>query len=1071
MLDSESEEPVPGQQEPEDAEIRPRRSRRWRVLGVLGGISLVALGIVWTQRVQIADRIIAGQLRGYDLPATYKIESAGPRQEVLTNIVIGDPRRPDMTIERAEVYIEPTFGLPAIGRVKLVRPRLYGTYRDAKASFGVLDKLLFAKSTRPPGLPDLNLELVDARARFDSDFGVIGIKAEGRGNLKDGFKGLVAAVAPSLSGSGCSGQGLSLYGNVDTADGKAHFTGPLRSASLGCPDQGLTLASASAALDVTATAAFDGLSGKLGLTSGALGWDGARVQGLAGGGDFTLRAGDVTARYRLEGRGLASSALGAERMLVEGMVRSRDRFARLESEGTLEGHAVAPGKGLDTALGGLVESGKGTLLAPLAAQFRQGLAREAPGSRLAASYTLRQGGQLATLVIPSAVLTGRSGVDLVRLTRTEVMLGGRTGPRLWGNVVTGGPGIPSIEGRIERQGAGRATARLRMAEYRAGDARLALPELVLVQESGGAIGFSGRAELSGPLPGGRIDSLVVPIDGIWSQGAGLAAWRRCTPLRFAAFKVASLQLDRRELTVCPGREGAILRSDARGLRIAGGTAGFALGGRLGATPIQLTSGPAGFAWPGVLAMQEVGVRLGDPAAPTTLQIAQLKGSLGSAMQGTFSGAEFRMAAVPLDVLDGAGNWRFAGGKLDLAGATLRVEDRQVDDRFRPLVARDASLSFAGNSLTALALLREPKSDRPIVETRIVHDTATSAGRADLFVPGIVFDRQLQPDTLSTLALGVIANARGTLTGTGEIAWNAARVTSKGRFSTDGLDFAAAFGPVKGTRGTVVFTDLIGLVTAPDQRLKIASINPGIEVVDGEVSFALEGNGVLAVNGAKWPFVDGTLELLPTRMVFGAAEVRRYTLRLQGADAAKFVQQLDLGNLTANGVFDGDLPLVFDENGGRIEGGMLASRPGGGNLSYVGELTYKDLSPMGNFAFQTLRSIDYRKMTIGMDGPLEGELVTRVKLTGVTQGVGAKRNFITRRFAKLPIQFNINIRAPFQKLIGSYKSIYDPTYIRDPRTLGLIDALGRAAVPPGTPGRNPDPPKAGDIQPPVTRDRP
>ena len=119
----------------------------------------------------------------------------------------------------------------------------------------------------------------------------------------------------------------------------------------------------------------------------------------------------------------------------------------------------------------------------------------------------------------------------------------------------------------------------------------------------------------------------------------------------------------------------------------------------------------------------------------------------------------------------------------------------------------------------------------------------------------------------------------------------------------------------------------------------------------------------------------------------------------------------------------------------------------------------------------LRSIDYRKMTIGMDGSLEGELVTRVKLTGVTQGVGAKRNFITRRFAKLPIQFNINIRAPFQKLIGSYKSIYDPTYIRDPRTLGLIDAQGRAAVPPGTPGRNPDPPKTGNIQPPVTRDRP
>ena len=127
--------------------------------------------------------------------------------------------------------------------------------------------------------------------------------------------------------------------------------------------------------------------------------------------------------------------------------------------------------------------------------------------------------------------------------------------------------------------------------------------------------------------------------------------------------------------------------------------------------------------------------------------------------------------------------------------------------------------------------------------------------------------------------------------------------------------------------------------------------------------------------------------------------------------------------------------------------------------------------MGNFAFQTLRSIDYRKMTIGMDGSLEGELVTRVKLTGVTQGVGAKRNFITRRFAKLPIQFNINIRAPFQKLIGSYKSIYDPTFIRDPRSLGLVDGAGRPVNREKPPAPPSTPRKTGDIQPPVSRDRP
>ncbi|MDG2002703.1 MAG: hypothetical protein P8J20_05165, partial [Novosphingobium sp.] len=63
-----------------------------------------------------------------------------------------------------------------------------------------------------------------------------------------------------------------------------------------------------------------------------------------------------------------------------------------------------------------------------------------------------------------------------------------------------------------------------------------------------------------------------------------------------------------------------------------------------------------------------------------------------------------------------------------------------------------------------------------------------------------------------------------------IDWNEEAITSSGQATTDSLDFAAAFGPVDGLSGTVVFTDLLGLVTAPNQQLNIAAINPGIEVI-------------------------------------------------------------------------------------------------------------------------------------------------------------------------------------------------------------------------------------------------
>jgi hypothetical protein len=135
---------------------------------------------------------------------------------------------------------------------------------------------------------------------------------------------------------------------------------------------------------------------------------------------------------------------------------------------------------------------------------------------------------------------------------------------------------------------------------------------------------------------------------------------------------------------------------------------------------------------------------------------------------------------------------------------------------------------------------------------------------------------------------------------------------------------------------------------------------------------------------------------------------------------------------------------------------------------VGALTYKDLSPMANFAFDALKSLDYREMTVGMEGSLAGEIVTRVQLLGIRQGVAAKRNFLTRKIARLPIQFNINLRAPFLQLAGAFRSLYDPAYVADPRDLNLIDAQGRpiarpSPVPPSPAATPPVAPR--DIQPP------
>ena len=1041
-------------EELQDLASAPRRRRGWRMVGVLAAVLAVILFGAWLARERIAHKVINDRLENLGLPATYKIQKIGTTREILTDIVIGDPAHPDLTVERAEVRIVPTFGLPTIGRVTLLRPRLFGRIAQGKISFGSLDKVLFANKGGPKGLPDFDLTLIDGRARIDSAAGSLGLKAEGSGNLRGGFAGTLAAIAPTLTLGACRVQRLTAYGKVSVASAAPKFDGPMRLQALDCPRSRLALRNANLQLIATLGTAFDSAHGSYALASGTLGFKDNQLASANGTGEFSWVSGDLTVGYKLKGQGLAAGGIKADAVALEGAARSHDRMASFSSEGVLGASGVSPGHGLEVTLAGIEKSGAGTLMEPLAAQLRGALAWAAQHSSLSATFQLRQSGQLTNLVVPEALWRGGNGARLAALSRVTVTLGGQGGMQLAGNLVTDGPGLPHIEGRFERRGGGGALASLVLAPYRAGDSMVALPELKLVQLPGGAIGFAGRALVTGALPGGKVDSLVLPIEGNWSSGGGLAALRRCTLLSFNRFKIANLTLASQSLTLCPGPEGAILKSDARGTRLSAGTSGLALTGTLGSTAIRLRSGAVGMAWPGALVARNIDVSLGPVNFPTTLKIALLNATLGKIIMGKFAGTELKLNAVPLDVLDAAGSWRFANKEFTVQGASLTVKDRLKEARFYPLVARGATLSLHSTTFVANALLREPKSDRLVTEARIVHDLDTASGHADLLVPGILFDRGLQPDTLTYLSQGVIALAKGTVYGQGRIDWNRKGVVSTGDFATDKLDFAAQFGPVKGAHGTVHFNDLLALVTAPNQTLHVASINPGIEVNDGDVSFQLEPGHLLVVNGAKWPFIDGSLELLPTRFVLGGADVRHFTIKVNALNLAKFVQRIGLGNVSANGIFDGELPLVFDQNGGRIENGILVSRAPGGNLSYIGELTYKDLSPMGNFAFQALRSLNFKHMEIGLQGRLDGEIVSKMRIDGVSQGQGAKRNFITQRFAKLPIRFNINIRGPFHQLITSFKSLYDPTYVKDPRSLGLI---GPVSPVPGASQPGPVPP--------------
>lgn len=1018
------------------------RRKRWAIPSVLLALIIAAGIAAWFSRESIVDDIIRDQLEANDIPATYTIERVGGRTQVLSNVVLGNPDAPDFTAERIIVRLRHRLGVPEIGGITLVEPRIYGTLRDNKLSFGSLDSLIFAPSDEPSGLPNLNVAVRDGRGLIESEYGPIGIKIAGSGLVSHGWEGNLAAIAPTLRLPGCEAGRTSAYGRITTTSGEPKFSGPVRMASLDCEELALNLSDYAMDLTVAADARLANPSLEARLEGGRTRYAENSVVALLGTVRAQVRDELTTARFSLAARGVETPQSLAAVLTAEGQLRASNGFERVQIESNLEGNGLRLGRDLIATVETLARTGEGTLIAPLTRKMANALQAETRGSALSADLRLRVDPNGYSLLAPKAELRGGSGARLVSLSRVEIAARGNEMPRIAGNIATGGANMPRVSGRMERGGSGGSIFRLAMERYDAGDSSLAVPQMVIAQSSDGALGFSGKVLASGPLPGGSATNLLMPVDGRYDNGQ-LAMWRSCADVRFDRLELANLAFEKRGLTLCPPRGRPIFSSGPGGIRIAAGAPSLDLEGYLGETPVRLASGPIGFAYPGVMTARSIDVSLGPPATASRFRVSGIEARLGNEIAGTFTGADVALAAVPMNLDEANGRWRFANGELTIDGADFTLVDREDPPRFEPLIARGATLTLADNVIDARAEMRHPASDRLVTIVDIRHNLGNGAGYADLDVPGLQFDSSLQPDRLSRLALGVIANADGIVTGTGRIAWASdGTITSTGKFSSEDLDFAAAFGPVRGASGTVEFIDLLNLTTAPGQKIRVASVNPGVEVLDGEIVFELRNGELLAVSGGTWPFMGGQLILREVDLNIGISEQRRYIFEIVGLDAAAFVAQMELENISATGLFDGTVPIVFDAEGnGRIDTGVLISRPPGGNISYVGDLTYEDLSPIANFAFDALKSLDYTQMRVIMEGPLTGEIVTRVRFDGVSQGEGAESNFITKRLAALPLQFRINIKAQFYQLLTSLKSLYDPAAVRDPRELGLLSDDG------------------------------
>ena len=1017
----------------EEGVVLIRRGPRWgRIAGFVAlGILLLLLAaiiIVWAERRSIATHYLKGEFQRRGVTATYHLDRVGLRTQEVHDLVIGDPKRPDLTARHAIIQMRLKWnGSFEVYRVYARGVRLRGRLVNSKVSWGEIDKLLPPPSNKPFQLPNFALDIADSSIALATPFGPVGVALQGNGMLSGGFKGRAALNSPRLVPGRCAANNLKANVAVAVVARRPRVDGPVTLASLACPSSRFIVVTPRFDAKASFNEAFTSVdgSGRMAISTLTAGANG--LAAFAGELTYKGRLTDVHGDVKLSAQRSRLATIYADRTRLIGGYRLGIRAGTF----TMLGRFAADSAALDPSmLAGVTQplaAAAKTPIGPVAANIAKAISRTARNFNAA--------GDIRLVNFPGGGGARITSADIKGPERARARIFGGSGVtyywpsgglRIDSNIEMGGGGLPSGRLTLRQPRAGAPMSGVAdIAPYTVNGTRLALTPIRFGPGPGGSTALSTVAQLDGPFPNGRVQALRLPIVGEIGRGGSFAFGTSCAVVSFNYLRTGSLQLGPTRVPVCPVGPAIILKRPGGPVLASARFNHPVLNGRLGESPMHLEAASGRFSGQ-EFGFDNLGLRLGKAASPIVVDASHLTGSFaGSTMRGKFTGGSATIGEVPLLLSEGSGTWGFRNGDLSVDSA-LTVSDRAAEPRFYPLHSDNVHFTLAGDYVRATGSLRHPASGNLVTNVNIEHRLSTGAGQADLDVPGLAFGPNFQPDEITPLTEGVVALVKGTLSGRGQINWNSTgKVTSTGDFTTANMDLAAPFGPVEGMSGTIHFDDLLGLTTPPGQTLALRSLNPGILIENGVVHYQLLPGQLMKIERGEWPFMGGRLILHETVLNLSRPTAKRLTFEVVGFDAKQFVDSLGFSGIEITGTFDGVLPMIFDENGGRIVGGRLDSRPPGGEFKYNG--TKPQAGMMVGAVFELLKDLKYRSMIVRLDGDLAGEFATRGTIDQIALGSGGglAGSLIRGAFKNVPLKLNLNISGPFRALIQMAKAFKDP----------------------------------------------
>ena len=922
-----------------DSPIAERPRSAGRILlaaaGALALIVAVVVVLVDLARAPVAGRLLEAWLHARGAPSSVEIIALSDNG-LSARVRVGDPRDPDLTIDRLDL----TYSLsgPWSGRafdlnpraVRVIRPRLRVRLNNGKLDFGHLNGVVQWVQGLPPSrrpLPDIAIEA--GELRLVTPGGAFELSGSGASKAARliGFKGRLWPFREQGGVVSAAGEGgpLSVVANGERLS--ARFD--LGRTTLAGPAEHLQAARLTATVDLPYPASANRW------------WGPARVTVAAEGLDFDVRG------VRLAG-GAARAALTGEVEATGG----RQSFTGALRAGASVHALSAP---LAKGRGGAIDAGLDRL----------SVVRDPNGVAVGARG--RVGWTLGRLVTRAATFTGLGG----RLTLTDSRLGVAAG--IW-------DGRARLAGGISGRGA--LAPRAAMEVVRAlpvvsgerpyGPALAAALEDFRFVATGARLDLDRRGGRLAVARAARLDTASgahLRLSGRLAATAG-PAWRAggATALTLAGGGLPSLTVRSDNWSANPGA----LRADLSGHgafnpRAATGVE-VSVSGRLLSTAGQsrfdlATCAPvvARRLTFGGSAAQAVALRLCPAAGP-------LFESVGAdwRSRGRLEALRADAPALALGIRQGAVAFDAAGGPTGLATAGVTLDRATLVDRADPI--RFWPLTWSGGLGLGPAGWRgrfavSSASGRALGGFALAQSRDTGAGRLDIDTGPLVLARGgLQLADITPLA-HFVRDASGRVELTGRLAWTSAgQIHGGGEVVARSLGFTGPSGPVTGLDADVVLTSLLPLVSAPSQRLTIASVQTITPVTDLEMLFDI-GAGAVHVQRLDADFSGGQLSLEPITVPLTGVGDLHSALDLRRVNLGDLLAASNLSDrVKLRAIVDGRIPFSVGPKGVTVTDGVLAA-VGGGRLS-IARAAVAGASESGktgfaqDFAYQAMENLAF-----------------------------------------------------------------------------------------------------------------